>query len=365
MTDDKALVTVTGASGFIALHCVRELLREGYRVRGTLRSLTKEPAVRAALQLDGEADARLSFVAANLMEDDGWAAAVEGARFALHVASPVPATPTANEDELIRPAREGTLRVLRAAEAAGVSRVVITSSVSAIVYNEKGDRGLPLDERDWSDLGGSMRAYEKSKTIAERAAWDFIEGLSGDALMELVAINPAYVLGPSLLGVDNTSNEFVRKLLHREVPGLPRLYLPIVDVRDVAKAHVAAMTVPEAAGKRFILFGEECSYGELAKRLREAGYKVTTRIFPDWLVRIFARFDETVALVVPRLGKRRNLSNQQAKTVLGWQPRSLQETVLETAQDIASRTQPDPGWVSEARATRDASTTRGGLGRLR
>jgi nucleoside-diphosphate-sugar epimerase len=338
MTDSNILVTVTGASGFIALHCVRELLQEGYRVRGTLRSLDKEPAVRAALALDEEAASRVSFVAANLLEDDGWPAAVEGVRYVLHVASPAPAAPTANDDELIRPARDGTLRVLRAAEAAGVSRVVMTSSIAAVVYNEKAERGERLDEDDWSSLWDSMRAYEKSKTLAERAAWDFVAALSGESPMELVAMNPAYVLGPSLLGANNASNELVRKLLHREVPGVPRLHLPLVDVRDVAKAHVAAMTVPQAAGKRFILTAEECSYGDLAEQLEAAGYKVPTRVFPNWIVRILGRFDPAVALIVPRLGKRRNLSNRQAKALLDWKTRPLRATIVDTAEDIASRT---------------------------
>ena len=337
MTENTTLVTVTGASGFIALHCVRELLREGYRVRGTVRSLDKEPAIRAALALDDEAEARLSFVAANLLEDDGWPAAVGGARYVLHVASPVPAAPTEHEEDLIRPAQDGTLRVLRAAQAAGVSRVVMTSSVAAIVYNEKGDRGEPLDERDWSDLNRPLGAYEKSKTLAERAAWEFIEGLSGDSPMELAVMNPAFVLGPSLLGADNASNELIRKLLHRAVPGVPQLYLPIVDVRDVAIAHVAALKAPDAAGKRFILVGDECWYAELAQQIRAAGYQVPTRVLPNWLVRIFGRFDKGVARFVPRLGKRRNLSKQQARTWLDWRARPLRDTIVETAQDIASR----------------------------
>ena len=337
MIDTNTLVTVTGASGFIALHCIRELLQEGYRVRGTLRSLDKEPAVRAALALDQEAASSVSFVAANLLEDDGWPAAVQGARYVLHVASPLPAAPTANDEELIRPAVDGTLRVLRAAEAAGVSRVVMTSSIAAVVYNEKAERGEPLNEDDWSNLWDSMRAYEKSKTLAERAAWEFVDALSGESPMELVAMNPAYVLGPSLLGADNASNELVRKVLRREVPGVPRLYLPIVDVRDVAKAHVAAMTAPKAAGKRFILTAEECSYGDLAEQLEAAGYKVSTRVFPNWIVRILGHFDPAVALIVPRLGKRRNLSSRQAKALLDWKTRPLRETIVDTARDIASR----------------------------
>jgi nucleoside-diphosphate-sugar epimerase len=335
--ENATLVTVTGASGFIALHCVRELLREGYRVRGTLRSLDKEPAIRAALALDDEAEARLSFVAANLLEDDGWPAAVDGARYVLHVASPAPAAAPEHEDVLLRPARDGTVRVLRAAQTAGVSRVVLTSSIAAIVYCDKRERGEVLDEGDWSEIRPSLSAYAKSKIVAERAAWDFIDGLSGDRPMELTVMNPVYVLGPSLLGMDNASNELIRKLLHREVPGVPHLYLPIVDVRDVALAHVAALRTPDAAGKRFILFGDGCWYHELAKLIKAAGYNIPTRRLPNWLVRIVARFDEAVALVVPQLGKLTRLSNEQARTVLDWHPRPLGETAIDTAKAIAAR----------------------------
>lgn len=337
MTENATLVTVTGASGFIALHCVRELLRDGYRVRGTLRSLDKEPAVRAALALDDEAGARLSFVAANLLEDDGWPAAVAGARYVLHVASPLPAAAPEHEDDLLRPAREGTLRVLRASQAAGVSRVVITSSVLAIVHCDKRERGELLDESDWSDLDRSLPAYDKSKTVAERAAWTFIEGLSGDRPMELVVVNPGYVLGPSLLGADNTSNELVRKLLYREVPGVPRLHLPIVDVRDVALAEVAALRASDAAGKRFILASEDCWYPALAELIKADGYKVPTRQLPNWLIRIVGLFDPTVGLIVPDLGKLMRVSNEQATTLLDWHPRPVRESIVDTARAIASR----------------------------
>jgi dihydroflavonol-4-reductase len=337
MTENATLVTVTGASGFIALHCVRELLRDGYRVRGTLRSLDKEPAIRAALALDDVAEARLSFVAANLLEDDGWPAAVAGARYVLHVASPVPAAAPEHEDDLLRPAREGTLRVLRASQAAGVSRVVITSSLYAIVHCDKRARGELLDESDWSDLDRSLPAYDKSKTVAERAAWTFIEGLSGDRPMELVVVNPGYVLGPSLLGADNTSNELVRKLLYREVPGVPRLHLPIVDVRDVAVAEVAALRAPDAAGKRFILASEDCWYTALAELIKAEGYKVPTWQLPNWLIRIVGLFDPTVALVVPDLGKLMMVSSEQARTLLDWHPRPIRESIVDTARAIASR----------------------------
>lgn len=338
MTEEQpTLVTVTGAAGFIGLHCVCELLREGYRVRGTLRSLDRESAIRAALALDHETGARLSFVAANLLRDDGWPAAVDGARYVLHVASPAPAAAPEHEDELIRPARDGTLRVLRAAQAAGVRRVVMTSSIAAIVYCERRGRGELLAENDWSEPELLPSAYAKSKTVAERAAWEFIEGLSRDRPMELVAMNPAYVLGPSLLGLDNASNELIRKLLYREVPGVPNLYLATVDVRDVALAHIAGLRIADAAGKRFILFNEECWYYELAKMLKAAGYNVPTRRLPNWLVRIVGRFDKAVALVVSQLGKSVRLSNEQATTLLDWHPRPLRESALDAAKEIASR----------------------------
>jgi len=338
MTEDAPLVTVTGASGFIALHCVRELLREGYRVRGTLRSLDKEPPVRAALALSDEASSRLSFVVADLLDDEGWMEAVDGARYVLHVASPTPTALPEREGDVLRLARDGTLRVLRAAHAAGVSRVVATSSIAAVVHCEKGDREELLDESDWSDLDRSLPPYDKSKTAAERAAWEYIEGLPGDQPMELVVMNPGFVLGPSLLGVDNDSNELVGKLLRREVPGVPHLHLPIADVRDVAAAHVAALRTPAAAGKRFILVGDECWYPALAKLVKSAGYTVPTWRLPDWVVWIVARFDKTVAVIIPWLSKPFRLCNERATELLDWHPRPLRESVLDTAADISART---------------------------
>jgi len=338
MSNADTLVTVTGISGFIAMHCARELLREGYSVRGTLRSLDKEAAVRAALVEDEGQGRRLSFAAANLTDDAGWAEAVAGARYVMHVASPVPAEEPADEQVVIRPAVEGTLRVLRAAREARVARVVLTSSVAAILSGHDYTNGRTFTEDDWSDLDGQdVQAYQKSKTLAERAAWDFVDALEGDATLELCTINPVYVLGPSLLGRDNASNEVVRKLLAREVPGVPRFFLGLVDVRDVAHAHVLAMTTPDAAGKRFIVQSDTCWMAEIARALKAEGFRVSTLELPNLLVRLVALFDKTVAMVVPSLGQKRSVSAAQAERVLGWHGRDMKSMVLDTARDMSAR----------------------------
>ena len=328
---ENTLVVVTGASGFIALHCVRELLERGYRVRGTVRSLGSEDALRRAL-LPLEPGDRLSFAQAELMSDAGWSEALAGARYVLHVASPLPKASPKDEDELIRPAREGALRVLRAARVAGVTRVVMTSSMAAVGSGRVHDGKHVFDEHDWSDLSRPMGAYEKSKTLAEQAAWEFVRN-EGQGL-ELVSINPTYVLGPSLTKAHNASNEIVGKLVRREVPGLPRLQFPLVDVRDVAKAHVLAMTAPRAAGERFILTSETAWYKDIAETLKADGFRVPTFVIPDLVTRFVALFDPTLRLIAPRLGRRTLISNEKAKRELGWSGRGMKEMVLDTARNI-------------------------------
>ena len=337
MTPDptQTLVTVTGASGFIAVHCVRELLERGYRVRGTLRDARRESAIRAVLApLD---TARLSFAEAELTKDAGGAQAMAGATYVLHVASPLPKALPKHEEELIRPAREGALRALRSAHEAGVARVVMTSSMAAVLSGRDRSGAHVFDENDWSDPNCPMSAYEKSKTLAERAAWDFVRGLPAERPLELVCMNPGFVLGPSLLGVDNTSNELVGKLLRREVPGVPRLHLPLVDVRDVATAHVLAMTARKAAGERFLLVSDTVWMKEIADVLSDAGYKVPTRVLPNFLVRLVGLVDPTVRLVVNGLGNQVLTSHQKAQSLLGWSGRTMRDMVLDTAKSITER----------------------------
>ncbi len=337
-TNASTTVLVTGATGFVGMHCIRELLGEGYRVRGTLRTVARGEGLRATLAKSVEVGDRLELVAADLMKDEGWDEAVRGCDHVLHVASPVPRTPPTHEDEIIVPAREGTLRVLRAASKAGVKRVVLTSSVAAVLYGHARDGSRVYDESDWSIVENGVAAYEKSKTLAERAAWDLVEALPEGERIELVTINPGLVLGPVLDEDYGTSGELVRKLLKRELPGCPDVGWAMVDVRDVASAHLAAMTTPEAAGKRFVCAIEHASMLDVAKILdrhfRDRGYRVPLRRVPGWLLRLVSIFDKTAKLAVPELGKRQDLSNARAREVLGWKPRGLEEMVVAMGESL-------------------------------
>jgi len=332
------LVLVTGGSGFIGAHCILQLLSTGYRVRTTVRSLKREANVRAMLKTGGaEPGEALSFVAADLVSDDGWPEAVAGCDFVLHVASPFPPHAPKNEDELIIPAREGALRVLRAAREAGVKRVVLTSSFAAIGYGHPAtDR--PFSEENWTDLnGGSVSAYAKSKTLAERAAWDFIAGEGG--ALELSVVNPVGVFGP-VLGPDvSTSIQIVQRLMEGAMPGVPNLAFGGVDVRDVADLHLRAMTNPAARGERFLAVADDfMTVQEIAGILRAsmgaAAERVPTRVLPDWVLRLVALLDPSVAEIVPQLGKVKKSSNEKARRVLGWAPRSNKDAILATAESL-------------------------------
>jgi nucleoside-diphosphate-sugar epimerase len=326
------LVVVTGASGFIAMHCIRQLLDHGYRVRGTVRSIDKVAALRRTLGRAASGTERLTFAVADLSGDAGWHEAMRGATYVLHTASPLPLRQPRNEDDLIVPARDGTLRVLDAAVTAGVHRVVQTSSIAAIFSGAPRTPGRVFTEEDWSDLSQSMLPYSRSKTLAERAAWAFVERLPREGRLELTTINPSIVLGPSLGGAANTSNELVRKLVHRELPGVPRLMFGLVDVRDVAAAHLLAMTSAHAPGERFIVSAGDYWYADVVRVLADAGVRVPARVLPDWLVRLVGAVNPTVRHVVPDLGVQRRLSSEKARRVLGWQARSVEETIVETAR---------------------------------
>jgi nucleoside-diphosphate-sugar epimerase len=332
------LVLVTGGSGFIGAHCILQLLQGGYQVRTTVRSLSRESEVRQMLRVGGvDAGDRLTFAAADLTDDEGWAEAVAGCAYVLHVASPFPQAIPQHEDELIIPAREGALRVLRAARDAGVKRVVLTSSYAAIGYGQMA-KGRPSNEEDWTDPNGDdVRAYVKSKTLAEKAAWDFIKAEGG--ALELSVVNPVGVFGP-VLGPDySTSILLVQRLMDGAMPGLPRLYFGAVDVRDVAGMHITCMTHPGAKGERFLaVAGDFLSVAQIARilkqRLGDAAKRVPTMELPDFLVRIAAMRDPAVQQILPELGKRKNGTNEKARGVLGWQPRSNEECIIATAQSL-------------------------------
>jgi nucleoside-diphosphate-sugar epimerase len=331
-------ILVTGGSGFIGSHSILQLLAAGHKVRATVRSLNRESEVRSMLKGAGaDPGDRLSFMAADLENDAGWPEAVAGCEYVLHVASPFPQNVPKHEDELIVPAREGALRVLRASRDAGVRRVVMTSSFAAIGYGQK-QRQTPFDETDWTDTNGDdVFPYVKSKTVAERAAWDFI-AKEGRAL-ELSVVNPVGVLGP-VLGPDySTSILLVQRLMDGAVPGLPRLSFGLVDVRDVADLHIRAMTNPAAKGERFLaVAGDFVSMLDIAKvlksRMGAAAKKVPTRVLPNWLVRIAAMRDPAVKQILPELGKTRNATNEKAKRMLGWMPRSNEESIVAAAESL-------------------------------
>ena len=332
------LVLVTGGSGFIGAHCILQLLDAGYRVRATIRTLKREPAVRTMLKAGGAKPGfELEFFAANLKRDSGWAEAVAGCDYVLHVASPFPQTMPDNEDDLIVPAREGALRVLRAASDTGVKRVVLTSSFAAIGYGHAHPHQLYTEET-WSNPSGpGITAYAKSKTLAEYAAWDFIEREGGE--LELAVVNPVGVLGP-VLGPDlSTSIQIVKRLMDGAVPGLPHLSFTTVDVRDVADLHLRAMTDPAAAGERFLaVAGDPMTMKEIAlvlkERIGDAARRVPTRVLPDWMVKLVAALDPSIAQIVPELGHVKRASNEKARTVLGWMPRSNEEAIVATAESL-------------------------------
>jgi nucleoside-diphosphate-sugar epimerase len=330
-------VLVTGGSGFIGAHALAQLLIAGHEVRTTVRSLERVPAVRAMLREAGAPDSEgVRFFACDLGKDAGWREAISGCQYVLHVASPFPLEAPRHEDELIIPAREGTLRVLRAARSMAVERVVLTSSFAAIGYGHA-PRRAPFDEHDWTELDAPLPAYVKSKTLAERAAWDFIAREGGS--LKLAVINPVAVFGP-VLGPDfSTSIQLLTAMLAGTMPGLPRLYFGVVDVRDVAALHLTAMTHPAAAGERFLAIAGECmSLAEIARVLKEvtgsAGRRIATRQLPNWLVRLAALRDARARGILPELGKVKNASNAKARTLLNWQPRSNEAAIRAAAESL-------------------------------
>jgi nucleoside-diphosphate-sugar epimerase len=332
------LVLVTGGSGFIGAHCILHLLNAGYRVRTTVRSLKREGDVRSMLKVGGvDAGDRLSFAEADLTSDSGWPAAVAGCGFVLHVASPLPPGVPKDENELIVPARDGALRVLKAARDAGVKRVVLTSSFAAIGYGHE-EQEAPFDETNWTDVNGDdLNAYTKSKTLAERAAWDFIAKEGGR--LELSTVNPVGVFGP-VLGPDySASILIVQRLMDGALPGCPKLYFGAVDVRDLADLHMRAMTQPVAKGERFLaIAGDFLTMQGIAQvlksRMGEAARRVPTRELPNWVVRLASLKDPAVKFILPELGKKKNATNAKAVRMLGWAPRSREDALAATAESL-------------------------------
>ena len=321
-SNTRQTVLVTGESGFVASHCVLKLHDAGHSIRATLRSLERASAIDEVLRRANGAAVPVAWFEADLGDAAGWQQAMAGVDYVLHIASPFPRVLPKTPEELIEPARDGALRVLRAAAAAGVKRVVMTSSTAAIVYG-RGNIGRPFTEADWSDPDGADNsAYTRSKTFAERAAWDFMK--SDTSGMQLTTINPGAVLGPVLEKDYGTSAELVLKLLKGDFPGLPRLGFPLIDVRDVADLHVRAMTHPDAPGKRFLCTNDFMWMEEVAAVLRahlpDYANKLPTRRLPNWAVRAVALFDPVTRGVTFELGVRRDCDTSLARAVLGFAP---------------------------------------------
>jgi dihydroflavonol-4-reductase len=330
---DGKTVLVTGGSGYLGGWCIVELLRRGYRVRTTVRNPSREHELHAAIDSEVDSHHNLSVHQADLMSDDHWDRVIDGCDYVLHVASPLPVSQPKDPDELIVPAREGTVRVVGTALDAGVERIVLTSSVAAI---RGGNEGRPLDESVWTDLSSpDLTPYVQSKTIAEQAAW----GLASEAgaRERIATVNPTVILGPTLSDDTSASLEVIQRLL-KGMPAMPRLSFGFVDVRDVADLEIRAMTSPEAGGERFVANTKTMWMAEVAQVLRERlgprASKVPTRIAPDVLVRAMALFDGGIRSFKSSLGKKTEYRTTKAQDLLGWSPRPIEDTIAETAESL-------------------------------
>ena len=328
-------VLVTGGTGFVAGWCIVELLRRGYAVRATVRSLAKEPVVRSAVASAADSGDRLAFLEADLTKDEGWDAAVAGCDYVLHVASPLGGRAPRDANELIVPAREGTLRVLRAAAKARVKRVVMTSAAAAARPPRGSD--IVSDETVWTDpTDRKFDAYRLSKILAERAAWDFIAANTGPTT--LTTILPGAVFGPVLTKENLGSVQIIQRLLEGRPAGIPRLGFSVVDVRDLADLHVRAMISPEAAGQRFIAAGDFMWLKEIATTLRSGlgaqAEKFPTRGLPDFVFRLLSLFIPQLRMLAADLGRRNRLTSEKARRVLGISLRPGTTTVVDCAQSL-------------------------------
>lgn len=334
--ETKETVLVTGGSGFIASYCIIALLNSGYNVKTTLRSLKKAEEVKQMLKEGGiESLDNLSFAEADLLNEESWQKAVDGCQYVIHVASPTPFTDAATEDDFVIPAKNGVLFVLRAAKKAGVKRVVLTSAFGAVGFGTV--KTTPYTEEDWTVLNDTVFPYQKSKTISEKAAWDFIQD-EGTG-MELAVVNPTGVLGPVLSADYSHSIQNIKQMLNGQMKACPKIISGYVDVRDVADLHIKAMTMPQANGQRFIAVADNgLSLLDIANILRKnLGAKaanVPTRELPNWLVHFLSTFISKLKAAVPYLGMVKRASSEKAKTLLGWKPRSTEEAIVATANSL-------------------------------
>ena len=329
-------VLVTGSTGFIGLHCIHQLIEKGYSVNGTLRSKSREEEVRSSLKKANLSDANLSLYECDLMSDDGWEKAIDGCDYVLHIASPFINGLPDHEDDLIKPALTGTQRILKlSAKNPQIKKIIITSSFAAVGDTFNGQ--TVFNESDWSDPNNNkISAYNKSKTLAEKSAWDFMES---NPSFKLTVINPVGVIGPMLSNDIGTSNLFVKKILDGSTPGNPGLHIGFVDVRDVARAHVDSIKNEKSDNKRIILSKDEIWVSELSEILRNLGYKAPKRNIPKWLITVLSLFDKQLGGLIPMIGKVRNIESSIFSEVFDWELISIEESAKVTAEQLKSMNQ--------------------------
>ncbi|XP_055927795.1 uncharacterized protein LOC129959042 [Argiope bruennichi] len=337
---ETATVLVTGASGYIAAHIIKLLLDEGYKVRGTVRDAQNEAKVKVLKELCPDATYPLELVEADLLKEDSWKEVVKNCSYVIHTASPFPSTTPANADDVIKPAVDGTKNVLQAcADAGTVKRVVITSSVAAVHGEMVMEEGKEYTEGDWTNTeSASLDLYSKSKTLAERAAWDFVKELPEDKKFELAVINPGLVLGPVINGAISTSVEIVKKLLERSMPMVPKANFAVCDVRDVALAHLKAMTLSNAADHRHIICTQNVWFKDIAlalsKEFKPHGYSIPTMVAPYFAVWLNSFVDKMTRTILPRIGREFRFDNKRMREELGITPRELNQTLIDTAYSL-------------------------------
>ncbi|NBV13489.1 MAG: aldehyde reductase [Sphingobacteriia bacterium] len=329
-------VLVTGISGFVGQHCAAELLKKGYAVRGSVRSLSKTDEVTIGIKKEIDPKGNLEFCELDLMKDAGWDKAMEGCDYLLHIASPFVVKVPKDENELIKPAVEGTLRALKAAKKAGVKRVVLTSSTVAM---QGGKHGIvKLNQDSWTDVNEkTVTAYFKSKTLAEKSAWEFIKNQNVDTKLELVVVNPGPIYGPTLTGnLATEAMDFFKKLITGKVPMLPRAYSVMSDVRDVATIHVAALENEKANGKRFIVTSEKPhAIQEIAQILISDGYdKVSSKLAPTFLLKFMAKFNDEAKGMLPFIGNTIEADISETMHTFNWKPMPFEKTVLDAAKSV-------------------------------
>jgi len=327
-------VLVTGGTGFIGLHCLQQLLDKGYKVRTTIRSESRKQEVMDAMKKHSSNCENLEFFIADLLNDDGWKEAVEGSKYVLHVASPFFLGEPENEDVFIKPAVEGTLRVLKACADADVQKVVLTSSFAAVGYGHPREKEVYTEE-DWSSVDGEISPYAKSKTLAEKAAWEFVKTLEESKKFELTVINPVAVTGPMLTSDIGSSNDFLLKLISGSMPACPKIHMGYVDVRDVAKAHIFSMTEEKTNGERIIVSENEMFFAEVGKTLNEAGFKKSpTKEMPNFLVKIMSLFVGELKTLLSALNRKGDIDKTKAKSFFNWDYISTEQSVTETARQL-------------------------------